>query len=521
LTHFDHTSPAETPERVVRTVRQLNEEISDAVSRAFPGTVWVRGEVQRLPMDAARRKHVYFELHEAGSTGAAAFQIPAQLLDWDRRRFNLGRYLDGTDPDLQLANKMEVCLECRVDFYAPFGKLGLKVVGVDPAFSLGQLEARRRQTLAWLKEHDLLELNQSVPLPDLPLTVGLITSPDSAAHHDFMEGIGASPWAFDIRLRGAKMQGERVQAEVVQAMAAHIRDGVDVIVITRGGGSRADLSWFDQQDLAEAIARCPLPVITAIGHEIDRSIADVVAHQSCKTPTAAADFLTDHVAAAAERLDSATNRLLEISTDLMDTARARLQVEERLIRSAHTTLLRQGFRIQKQGGRLQQNVTGRLRRSSEDLARLSMNLSAVSRGRLSTAEARLAEHGRKLASAGLGSVRRAKQKQTRWPLRLTREATRGLEKRAARLENLATQTRLLDPARLLARGYTLTRDSAGQAVRSAADLAPGDGIFTHFVDGQVKSIVQPGGGTSSRTRKTEKRKDDGEEKDTPQKTLFR
>ncbi len=227
-------------------------------------------------------------------------------MGWDRDRFGLGRYLDGTDPDLQLADKLEACFEVRVDYYAKFGKLSLKIVGVDKTFSLGKLEARRRETLAFLQKEGLLEANKAVPLPDLPLRVGLVTSPGSAAERDFLTGLEHSRWDFRVTAEGAKMQGERVQAEVIAAIGRLLAAGVDVIVITRGGGSRADLSWFDQRDLAVTIARCPVPVITAIGHEIDRSIADEVAHHACKTPTAAAEFLVDRVDAQAARVDEAT-----------------------------------------------------------------------------------------------------------------------------------------------------------------------------------------------------------------------
>ena len=263
--------PDAPSDRKVLTVRQLNEEISAAVDLAFPRTVWVRGEVQRLPVDAGRRTHVYFELHETGGSGAAEYQASVSLMGWDKSRFGLGRYLDGTDPDFQLANKMEVCLECKVDFYAKFGKMSLKIVGLDPTFSLGKLEARRREILAYLAANDLLDRNASLVLSDLPLRIGLITAPGSAAELDFLTGLEASPWAFQVLGRGAKMQGEQLQGQIISAVEALLAEGVDVIVITRGGGSRADLSWFDQKELAEKIARCPVPVITAIGHEIARS----------------------------------------------------------------------------------------------------------------------------------------------------------------------------------------------------------------------------------------------------------
>ena len=495
------------PRRNVMTVRQINEGISDAIERAFPATVWVRGEVQRLPHDAARRTHIYFELHETGGSGAAEYQISTSLMGWDRQRFNLGRYLDGTDPDFQIANQMEVCLECKVDFYAKFGKMSLKVVGVDKNFTLGRLEARRREILAYLKQEDLLDKNSGLPLPELPLSVGLITSPGSAAERDFMTGIEDCPWNFRIQLRGARMQGEQSQAEVIHALAGHAAAGVDVIVLTRGGGSRADLSWFDQRDLAVAIAECPVPVITAIGHEIDTSIADLVSHHACKTPTAAAEFLVSIVDDAASRLKEA---------------------EERLGRAAEGVCLRARVRYQSAAGRMQDRVSRSLAAGRGVLSDLRAKLGTTAVTRVSAARETLGALRVGVGGAAQALTARARREQAALAARLSREAVRPVAAQGARLESLATQTRLMDPALLLARGFTITLDEQGRAVTRAASLAPGDIIGTRFSDALVRSIVQPGhefaaGGTSSKQGKGKPSggKKDKPQKDTGQKTLFR
>lgn len=491
----------ETPRKSVLTVRQVNEGIKDALEAAFPRTVWVKGEVQRFPADAAHRKHIYFELQETSGGGAANYQIPAQLMEWDRRKFGLGKYLDGSDPDFQLANKLEVCLECRVDFYAPYGKVGLRVVGVDKTFALGRLEARRREILAYLKAEGLLEKNAALALPDLPLRIGLITSPGSAAERDFMTGIEASRWGFTVQLQGAKMQGEHLQAEVLRAMAAHLKQGVDVIVITRGGGSRADLSWFDQQDLAVAIAQAPVPVITAIGHEIDRSIADAVAHLSCKTPTAAAEFLTTHVDQAALRLDDATQALVLCVDQLLEQAEQRIDLTVPLVRATETALVLARNRAQSLAGRLQHQVTGRVGRSRDHLARFQTRLAARAGVQLSQAGAMVQAFSR----------------------RLDRESRQRLKDAAGQLETLITKTRLLDPERLLARGYTMTLNEAGQIVTEAAHLAAGDRIITRFRDGKVESIVQPGSGRTAGPSGAPKKKGKprGGKTNPGQKALFR
>ncbi|MCP4574257.1 MAG: exodeoxyribonuclease VII large subunit [bacterium] len=473
--------------RDILTVRQLNERISDAVRASFPATVWVKGEIQRLPSDAARRSHVYFELHETGASGAAEYQIPAGIMGWDRQKFGLARYLDGSDPDLQLANKLEVCLEAQVDFYAKFGKLSLKIVGVDKSYALGQLEARRREVLAFLEKEGLLELNRTVSLPEVPLHVGLVTSVGSAAERDFLTGLEQSGWAFRVESVGAKMQGERVQAEVVAALDRLENDGVEVIVITRGGGSRADLSWFDQQDLAVAIARCPVPVVTAIGHEIDTSIADLVAHHICKTPTAAAEFLVDRVDLAAGRVEDGTERLLDAVGDLLGAAQSRLEVARQLGAVVDRGLLSARLRVQRTAGRLQQTVGRRLTRANARLATRAADLGAVATARSVKERRRLAECGRRLAS----------------------EAPRAMRRRAVRLEALGKQVELMDPARLLARGYSITLGPEGKALVRAKDAGPGTVLTTRLAEGELRSVVQPK--DTTRTAKRRTRKKTGEE----------
>ena len=492
-------------DRQVLTVRQLNERVSDAVAAAFPGTLWVRGEIQRLPRDAARRQHVYFELHETGASGAAEYQIPVSLMGWDRDRFGLGRYLDGTDPDLQLADKLEACFEVRVDFYAKFGKLSLKVVGVDKTFSLGKLEARRRQTLAFLQAAGLLDLNKAVPLPELPLRVGLITAAGSAAEQDFLSGLGHSRWNFRVVPCAAKMQGERVQAEVIAGLARLLADGVDVIVVTRGGGSRADLSWFDQQDLAEAIARCPVPVITAIGHDIDHSVADLVAHQACKTPTAAAEFLVDRLDTAAARVDAAALGLGDLVAAALEDAARRLDLRARLKAAAERRLLTSRVQVTRHGGRLQQTVGRRLVSARHRLA--------VQGGRLGTAAARGVAGRRQrtgrlalvLEARGAALLAAAERGLARQRERFVREAGRPLAAVGDRLQQQEVRLRLLDPRRLLERGYSLTLGADGKVLKRAADAAPGDRLSTRLADGEVASLVVGAGHAGSPVRPPRKR----------------
>jgi len=463
----DLFSGQEQARRRVLTVPELNEEIRAALNEAFPAALWVRGEVQRLPADAARRKHVYFELHGTGRD--AAVSIPVALLDWDRRRYGLQRYLDGSDPDFRLADKLEVCLQCVVDFYPPFGKLQLKLVGVDTTYTLGQLEARRRRVLAYLEEHGLLELNGRLALPRLPLRVGLVTSAGSAAERDFLTALEESGYGFRVRRADCRMMGEAMVAQVTGALDGLARAGVDVIVVTRGGGSRADLSWFDHQTVAEAVARCPVPVITAIGHEIDRSIADAVAHHACKTPTAAAG---DHVA----RVDAAAREVARLGDALRDAARALLAGHRRRLRDT--------------ASRLRLSVVARVNAGGVDLVRRRDGVLARARLELQRAAARRRRAAERIAAAARTLRDGAERRCDRAAGDLPRLAAARLAAAEQRLAHLGEKTALLDPARLFARGWSLTLGSDGRVLRRAGDARPGDRLTTRLRGGRIESIVE-------------------------------
>lgn len=487
---YDLFSAVEPAQRRVYSVSELNEDIRAALQGAFPAALWVRGEVQRLPADAARRKHVYFELHGTGRD--AAVSIPVSLLEWDRKRYGLQRYLDGSDPDFRLTDKFEVCLQCVVDFYPPFGKLQLKIVGIDPHYTLGQLEARRRQVMARLKEAGLLECNARLVLSRTPLRVGLVTSAGSAAERDFLTGLQASGYAFRVRSADCRMMGDAMVAQVSGAVAGLAHAGVDVIVITRGGGSRADLSWFDHPTVAEAIARCPVPVVTAIGHEIDRSIADAVAHHACKTPTAAAEDLVARIdaadrearelgravaAAAAERLEAARTRLRGRAADL------RHAVGERV--HAHATRLeRLRGRLSAGSGLALARAAARRERLSADVVRAAAALLARRRRALDRAAVDLSPR-RVLADWPTRDARLVELRR-----RVLRTAVATTARSAARLDHLAEKAGLLDPARLFEHGWSLTLAPDGRVLRDAADARPGDRLTTRLRGGRIESIVE-------------------------------
>jgi len=235
--------------------------------------------------------------------------------EYERIKQNLS---DGGQPEALTGNG-EICALCAVRFHEVYG-LQLQIFDVDPNFGESHIERNRHRILQKLKAEGLLERNKATTLPLAPLRIGLVTSANTAAYADFTKTLDGSPFAFKILLAASTMQGQGTSAEVVAAVNRLIQSQVDVICLVRGGGSPLDLAWFDDEAIARAIARCPVPVWAGIGHEIDVTVPDFVAHSSHKTPTAVAETLIERIrildkdlALARDRLVDECSRQLELS----------------------------------------------------------------------------------------------------------------------------------------------------------------------------------------------------------------
>jgi len=273
------------------TVGELGAAIRAAVVAGLPETVWVRGEVSRFSSSAAG--HAYFDLVEKDEGTRSARAVLSVAL-FKGSRAAVDRELKAAG--LRLAAGVELRIRGRVDFYAPSGRLQLIMNGVDPVFTVGQMAADRSRLLRTLSDEGVLRANARWEMPLVPLRVGLVTSADSAAYHDFVQELVASGFAFRVTLVDTRVQGPTAAGEVARALRRLAREPLDAVVVARGGGAKTDLIAFDTEEVARAVVAMPFPVITGIGHEIDRSVADEVAHTAAKTPTAAAGVLVGRVA---------------------------------------------------------------------------------------------------------------------------------------------------------------------------------------------------------------------------------
>jgi exodeoxyribonuclease VII large subunit len=443
------------------TVSQLGNELRMVLGEAFPG-VWVMGEVQRLR--ESRNGHVFFELVEKGHGDEVVGKLEAVIWRTDHQRLRRDLQRAGQ----RLSEGMEVRCLAQPDFYAPGGRLQLTVREVDPVFSLGMLARRRQETLDALATAGLIERNKGLQLPAVPIAIGLVTSHGSAAFHDFTATLRESGFAFRVFLVHAAMQGREAERDVPAALRAAAALAVDCVVLVRGGGARSELAVFDSRSIAEAIAGLRVPVLTGLGHEIDLAVADLVAHSAVKTPTGVAELLVRRVEGAERQVSTLADGLLRCTEARLRDAREAFGRAERGVSAATARVARERDRLDDATRLLRALATQRLRHAGAGLDRAA--------GRAAAATPRILERrGRLLAQLADGLVRAA-------PLPL-RRAT---ERRAA-LERLAAQ---LAPDRVLARGFSITRDASGKALRRPAQARTGDVLRTELAEGTLSSRVE-------------------------------
>lgn len=284
---------------------ELCAEIQETLECKQLEHYWVRAEIASISV----RGHCYMELIEKSDTGILAAKLRATC--WSNVYNILSPYfLQSTGHHLSAG--MQVLLEVSIEFHAVYG-LSLNIWNIDPNYTLGDLARQRQETINQLIKDGVLELQKQLTLPTLIRRIAVISSVDAAGYGDFCHQIQTNRhhFVFQTQLYAATMQGDSAAHSIIQALNAIAKqeNEWDLVVIIRGGGATTDLSCFDDYNLACHCAQFPLPIITGIGHTRDISVVDMVAHTSVKTPTAAAEWVIQHVTLQFEHLEQLNARL--------------------------------------------------------------------------------------------------------------------------------------------------------------------------------------------------------------------
>lgn len=338
-----------------------------AVERAFRGEdVWIEGEIQSLRRTGS---HVWFDLVD-GETSA---RLPVVLFEKHRRGVNVLMRRAGIAD--RMGDGLKVRIRGGVSVYERTGQVQLQMTSIDPKYTLGLLAAERDRVLKALSAEGLLAANGRLALAGPPLRVALVTSRGSAAAEDFLHELAASGLGFVVTLHDVRVQGREAEPTIVAALS-RVGD-VDVVALVRGGGARTDLAAFDAEGIARAIAALPVPLVTGLGHEIDRAVADEVAHTSLKTPTACAAWLVDRVRAWLTDLDDAWAAVADRALLRLDRAEARVdRAARRAVISSRRGLDRADQRHRDLAEAIVRRVPRALDRADERLTVTAARISA-------------------------------------------------------------------------------------------------------------------------------------------------
>lgn len=432
------------------SIRELTAQIKQLLERQF-ASVWVEGEISNLVKHSSG--HWYFTLKdESAQIAAACFRMQNRYV-----RFA---------PE----NGMKVHARGRISVYEPRGNYQLIVETLEPV-GIGALQLAFEQLKRKLEAEGLFEASRKRPLPLFPKKVGIVTSPTGAAIRDMLRVLKRRNQGIDVLLCPVKVQGEGAAQEIARAIELLNRfEDIDVLIVGRGGGSLEDLWAFNEEVVARAIAASRIPVISAVGHEIDFTIADFVADLRAPTPSAAAE----QVAAAREELQARVRGLTAEMT-----------------RAVHFRILTARTRVAElTGSRGLTDVVNRIHRLSQRADEAVYRLGELVRGCLRRAREREVMVARRLTAATLlPKLAQSRGRMELFSERLIALTTAVVERSRTRWAEKASVLESLSPLAVLTRGYSIARKLTGQIVKRPADVSVGETLRVTLAEGEIQCAV--------------------------------
>jgi exodeoxyribonuclease VII large subunit len=461
------------------------------VKRALEGIdrdLWVVAEIASLKVNRVSG-HCYMDLVEKqGETVLAQMRANAWKGAWQKMAPEF-RAATGSEP----GDGMKVLLLVRVTYHEVYG-LSLNVRGMDPSYTLGERERKRRETLERLKQEGLIGKNREREMPLVPQRIAVISSETAAGYGDFVNRMRGNPYGYwySLHLYPAMMQGTQAEASIVKAIGAIARRAAeyDVAVIIRGGGSQVDLDCFDAYALARAVAECPLPVLTGIGHEQDEPVVDHVAWRRLITPSATAEFLVTLARKFEDRLEDQAGRLGRTAMNMVQAGRHDvLTLSRGLVASSRAMLGEQGHALGAHARGLHYGV---MRMLAEGQGALGSMVRAAEAGvrHLVAGARRALVHRAEGIGLSVAHRMRAEDAAIENRKRAIRVAVpQNMRARARELAGLEQTVRLLDPGAVLRRGYSITSHE-GRAVTDVSALRPGARVSTRLHRGEFTSTIE-------------------------------
>jgi len=468
------------------TLHQLNDLIKEALAGAFPASVWVIAEVSELKEN--RNGHCYLELIE--KQGAEIVARTRSTI-WSYTYRMLKPYFETTTGQF-FTSGIKILVQVSVEYHSAFG-LSLNIKDIDPVYTVGDMAMQRKEIINRLQSEGVFEMNKELELPLVPQKIAIISSATAAGYQDFMNQLDNNGFGFRFytKLFQATMQGAETVPSIINALDRifQYEDFFDAVVIIRGGGATADLSSFDNYDLAFNITQFPLPVITGIGHEKDDTIVDLVAHTRLKTPTAVAEFFINGMERFYDQMMEMEKEIIRLTRNTIDSNQKELEQAASTLNFVVTDFInRNQTQLTRKGNELQRTVKQFSFQKEHEINNLRHQIKSTLLLWFSITKTGIEQKRQNLKHVVNESLISRKSELSHFKNLLKGRAEKMIFREQQHIHFCENTARLIHPENVLKRGYTLTLKE-GKIVKSVKQLNVNEEIETRFADGTVKSKI--------------------------------
>lgn len=436
--------PEKLFDKAVFSLAEVARSIQKAIAARYKSVYWIKAEMNKLN-HYAHSGHCYPELVEK-MDGKVIAEMRSVLWNGEYRRVNQ-RFIEITGEPLK--NGVTILFQATIS-YDPLYGMTLRIMDIDPAYSLGELEKERQESISRLKKEGIFQANKGLSLPVVPKRLAIISVETSKGYADFLKIVDGNPWGyrFEKTLFPALLQGDKSIPSIINQLTriAEHSDAYDAVAIIRGGGGEVGLSSYNNYMLAAAIAKFPIPILTGIGHSTNETVSEMVAYKKAITPSELADFLIRRFHNFALSVSRARDIIIQRATQLLALYKTSLNDIGRYFRLNSIHLVKQ-----------QQKALGH--------GRIQLNMASIM-------SLRQAQQQVLNAQQGLKTISLASLKNTKVDLTSTERSIN-----------------LLDPRQVLGRGYSITRLN-GRAVKSTDGIQKGDIVETSLASGNIISTVK-------------------------------
>ena len=449
------------------TLCELQSQIREKIGVSFPLPYWVVAEISEIKVNHSG--HCYLELVEKGGDN----QVPRAKVNaviWKGQYGMISSYFR-TATGSDLCSGLKVLLKVMINYHELYG-MSFQITDIEPSFTLGDIEAQKRETIEKLKTEGVFDMNRELELPCVLQRIAVISSSQAAGYQDFLNELGANAngYYFRLELFNAFMQGNETEPSVIDALdrIAERYDEFDAVIMIRGGGSQSDLAAFNSYRLVSHVAQFPLPVITGIGHDKDTSVADLVANVSVKTPTAVAVYLNSHNREYEDTLNEMFAGISLIASERIAEENARIKESGFLLKEASSGILNTaGSRLNSLSLMVENRVGVAVASNRGKLDMFAAQLTSMPLRTVGYSSKRLAEL-ESLLKLNVGTFISGKKKELAFTEDIVEAKT---------------------PERIMKLGYSIVR-LKGRVVRSTVDVSDNDLLEVRLSDGSVKARVE-------------------------------